>query len=147
MLQYLSSIDDYDNERWFKVKYEDKIYYVLRDAVTNYNNEEQVDQPTYAKAQAKRIGGQIKLYSTPNEDSPVIMTIADGQTIEVYDEIDGFYYVKYNGQAGYTKVSDVKLSGLTSAQIIGIILAILTIFAGGAIFVITNITRKKQKDQ
>ena len=147
MLQYLSSISDYDNEKWFKVKYEDKIYYVFRDAVTNYNNEEQVDQPTYAKAQAKRIGGQIKLYSTPNEDSPVIMTIADGQKIEVYDEIDGFYYVKYNGQAGYTKVTDVKLSGLTSAQIIGIVLAILTIFAGGAIFVITNITRKKQKDQ
>ena len=74
------------------------------------------------------------------------MTIADGQTIEVYDEIEGFYYVKYNGQSGYTKVEDVKLSGLTSAQIIGIVLAILTILAGGAIFVITNISRKKQKD-
>lgn len=146
MIQYLSDIADYDSAKWYKVKYEDNIYYVLRQSVTNYDSEEQVEQPTYAKAQAHRIGGQIKLYSTPSEDSSVIMTIADGQTIEVYDEIEGFYFVKYNGQSGYTKVDDVKLSGLTSAQIIGIVLAILTALAGGAIFVITNISRKKQKD-
>ena len=74
------------------------------------------------------------------------MKISDGQNLEIYDEISGYYYVNYNGQAGYTRVEDVNLNGLTSAQKIGIILAVLSILAGGAIFVTTNITRKKNKN-
>ena len=75
------------------------------------------------------------------------MTISDGQKMEIYDEISGYYYVNYNGHAGYTKVDDVKLDGLTSTQKIGIILAVLAVAAGGAIFVSTNLARKKNKNQ
>ncbi len=148
VVRFLNNVSDFDNARWYKIETNDnKVYYILRESVTLSENDEPTDTPKYGKAQAKRIGGQINLYSTPNDNSDVIMKISDGQKMEIYDEISGYYYVNYNGHAGYTKVDDVKLSGLTSTQKIGIILAVLAIAAGGAIFVSTNLARKKNKNQ
>lgn len=147
VVQFLNKVSDFDNARWYKIKSNDQIYYILRESVTQSEHEEPTETPKYGKAQAKRIGGQINLYTTPNDNSDVIMKISDGQTIEIYDEISGYYFVNYNGHAGYTKVDDVKLGGLTSTQKIGIILAVLAVAAGGAIFVSTNLARKKNKNQ
>ena len=146
VVQYLNNVSDFDNARWFKIKTNDQVFYILRESVTESDREEPTETPRTGKAQAKRIGGQINLYATPSDSSDVIMKISDGQNLEIYDEISGYYYVNYNGQAGYTRVEDVNLTGLTSAQKIGIILAVLSILAGGAIFVTTNITRKKNKN-
>ena len=146
VVQYLNNVSDFDNARWFKIKTNDQVFYILRESVTESDREEPTETPRTGKAQAKRIGGQINLYATPSDSSDVIMKISDGQNLEIYDEISGYYYVNYNGQAGYTRVEDVNLTGLTSAQKIGIILAVLSVLAGGAIFVTTNITRKKNKN-
>ena len=146
VVQYLNNVSDFDNSRWYKIKTNDQVYYILRESVTESEHDEPTETPRTGKAQAKRIGGQINLYATPSDSSDVIMKISDGQNLEIYDEISGYYYVNYNGQAGYTRVEDVNLNGLTSAQKIGIILAVLSILAGGAIFVTTNITRKKNKN-
>ena len=70
--------------------------------------------------------------------------IADGAKVEILETLDDFYKVSVNGTVGYMRKDDVQLGGLTTVQIVSIILAILVLLAGSTVFTAIYFTKKKQ---
>ena len=59
-------------------------------------------------------------------------------------QVNGCYKVKIGTQNGYIKASEIKIGGLTNAQIIGITCAAIAVVAGIVIPIITTKVKKKK---
>ena len=66
--------------------------------------------------------------------------------MEILDESGEYWLVSVEGTVGYAAKSDVELEGLTTVQIVSIVLCCAVAVTGVVIFVITWQARKKEKE-
>ena len=87
------------------------------------------------------------MYALADANSDVIAQIVDGSKVEVLETLDDFYLVSFDGKVGYIRKSELKIDGLTTVQIVAIVLSIVVAIAGSAIFASIYITRKKSENK
>ncbi len=59
------------------------------------------------------------------------------------DALDKYYLIRYNNTVGYMLKTEVQIDGLTTVQIISIVVACIVAVAGVGIFIAIEITKKK----
>lgn len=147
VLTRISDVAGYDKNTWTIVEYEEKQYFVKSNAIEEYVVVIPEEDKTYGKANADRVGGIVKVYLEQSDSSQVIAEILDGEKVEVLDTLDDFYLVNADGVIGYVKKDNIKLDGLTTVQIVAIVLAIVVALAGTAIFASIYLTRKNAENK
>ena len=157
----LSVIDNaggYGDGKWVRVEYAGKIYYTEMSGLEkktsttpNIPNTEKPEKPEkvnkdYGRAKASRAGELVKLYST-EDNTVVVAQVTDGTRLEVVEKMGDYYKVKYNDTEVLIHKDHFKLDGLTTVQIIAIVLSVIVVLAGGLIFMVTSLSRKKEEKE
>lgn len=138
---------DYEDGKWIAVKYGENTYYAIASDFEEYVVVIPEKDKVYGRANADRAGGVVNVYTSQDENSDVIMQIVDGTKVEVLETLDDFYLISFDGKTGYIKKSQLKIDGLTTVQIVAIVLAIVVALAGSAIFASIYITRKNAENK
>ncbi|MCQ2603372.1 MAG: SH3 domain-containing protein, partial [Clostridia bacterium] len=128
-------------DSWYRVKIDENLYFVLRSQVEEYSAPTPVGDDTkavYGRAKADRAGGEVNVYQYSDETSTVLFKVTDGTKVEIIETVGDFYKVKYGENYGYMSKDEVKLDGLTTVQIVAIVLAVVVLAAGVVIFFITR---------
>ena len=99
----------------------------------------------YGRAKASRAGELVPLFSA--ETGEMIVAVKDGTKLEIVEKVGDYYKVKYEGIELLIHQDDFKLDGLTTVQIIAIVLSIVVVLAGVLVFMVTNITKKKEDNR
>ena len=146
---------------WVRVEYNGKVYYTelanlekKQPAPSNPStpsNPQEPEKPVevkkeYGRAKASRAGELVPLYSDI-EGNNVATEVADGTRLQVVEKIGDYYKVKYNDSELYIRADQFKLDGLTTVQVIAIILSVIVVLTGALIFAITSATKKKEENQ
>ena len=151
-------VDDasgYGDGKWMRVNYNGKTYFVESARVkkvvsvtptppppVNDPVEPEEVKVDYGRAKASRAGELVPLFSA--ETGEMIVAVKDGTKLEIVEKVGDYYKVKYEGAELLIHQDDFKLDGLTTVQIIAIVLSIVVVLAGGLVFMVTNITKKKE---
>ena len=143
----ISDCADYDGGMWWRVSYDDSVYFVKAEACEEYKYLIPEEDKLYGKAKATRIGGLVNIYTEASTESPVVKQIVDGTDVEVLEEADGFYLVRHGEEVGYMIKDEVQIGGLTTVQIVAIVLAVFVLIAGTCIFIAIYLTRKKAEEE
>lgn len=136
-----------DNGAWVRISYGDATYFAPADSVTEYIEPVPERKQVFGRASADRAGGLVGIYSMPDVSSAPILEVVDGTRMEILDESGDYWLVSVDGTVGYAAKSDVELEGLTTVQIVSIVLCCAVAVTGGVIFVITWQARKKEKEK
>ncbi len=147
MLTLVHDTCGYDKGAWVAVKYEDNDYYVKTNHIEEYVVVVPEEDKVYGKANADRVGGIVNVYASQSTSSEIIAEIIDGQKVEVLETLDDFYMVSIDGIIGYVEKDNIKIDGLTTVQVVAIVLAIVVALAGTAIFASIYLTRKKTDEK
>ncbi len=154
-LKALYSCEQFENGAWIIVKYEGDAYFAPITALNKVNDSVNppIDPPVdeeekvFGKAKADRVGGLVNVYGSKYASASVLMQIVDGTEVEVLEDVGDFYKVLINGKIGYMLKEDVVIGGLTTVQIIAIVLCIIVLIAGSAIFVAIHLTKKHEEEK
>lgn len=146
-LTVISDVANYDDNVWVLVKYEEQTYFVKRAVLTEYIEIIPEKDKVYGKANADRVGGVVSVYTSPSQDAEVLCEIVDGSKVEVLEELDDFYLVTFDGKVGYIVKEQLKIEGLTTVQVVAIILSIIVALAGIAIFASIYLTKKNNEEK
>ncbi len=138
----ISDVAGYDNAKWTIVSYGENTYFVNSSSIEEYVEVVDEKDKVYGKANADRVGGMVNVYASADKNSEVILQIVDGSQVEVLETLDDFYLVSFDGKVGYIEKEHLKINGLTTVQIVAIVLAIIVALAGSAIFASIYLTRK-----
>ncbi len=138
----VSDVAGYDNSQWAIVKYDEKSYFVKSSDIEQYVVVTPEQDKVYGKANADRVGGFVNVYTSPDTSSEVVTQILDGSKVEVLETLNEFYLVSIDGKVGYVDKDHLKINGLTTVQIVAIVLAIVVALAGTAIYFSIYLTRK-----
>lgn len=154
-------VDDasgYGDGKWMRVNYNGKTYFVESARVKKVVSvtptpPPPVDDPVepeevkvnYGRAKASRAGELVPLFSAETGD--MVVAVKDGTKLEIIEKVGDYYKVKYEGKELLIHQDDFKLDGLTTVQIIAIVLSIVVVLAGGLVFMVTNITKKKEDNK
>ncbi len=138
----ISDVAGYDNAKWTIVRYGENTYFVNSSSIEEYVEVVDEKDKVYGKANADRVGGMVNVYASADKNSEVILQIVDGSQVEVLETLDDFYLVSFDGKVGYIEKEHLKINGLTTVQIVAIVLAIIVALAGSAIFASIYLTRK-----
>ena len=138
----ISDTAGYDNSQWTIVQKDEKTYFVKSSDIEEYTVIVPEKDKVYGKANADRIGGLVNVYASPDKNSQLVTQIVDGSKVEVLEVLDAFYLVKFDDFVGYVEKEHIKIDGLTTVQIVAIVLAIIVALAGSAIFASIYLTRK-----
>ena len=154
-------VDDasgYDDGKWMRVNYNGKTYFVESARVkkvvsvtptppppVNDPVEPEEVKVDYGRAKASRAGELVPLFSA--ETGEMIVAVKDGTKLEIVEKVGDYYKVKYEGAELLIHQDDFKLDGLTTVQIIAIVLSIVVVLAGTLVFMVTNITKKKEDNR
>ena len=155
-LNVVDNAGGYNGNGWVRVEYNGKIYYTQasglqkKSATTPLPEIPKPEKPEkveteYGRAKASRAGELVALYSL--DGSKVVSSVADGTKLEVVEKIGEYYKVKYDGGEVLIHQDRFKLDGLTTVQIIAIILSVVVVLAGGLIFAVTSLSKKKEEKQ
>ena len=144
---FTSSTAGFDGGVWVIVSFDNKTYFAKQSDFAEYVAPEPERKPVYGRAKGSRVGGVVNVYQSADENSVVILEVADGQKLEILDEQGDFYQVKIGETIGYMSKSDVELGALTSIQIVAIVLAIIVLLAGSTIFFAIYMTKRKQSNE
>ncbi len=157
-LTVIDNAGGYGDGNWVRVEYNGKTYYTemsgLEKKVTSKPSTPEINKPEmpekvnkdYGRAKSSRAGELVNLYST--QDSNIIVAkVTDGTRLEVVEKIGDFYKVKYNNEDVLIHKNQFKLDGLTTVQIIAIVLSVVVVLAGGLIFMVTSLSKKKEENQ
>ncbi|MBO7221501.1 MAG: hypothetical protein J6V37_00475 [Clostridia bacterium] len=151
----------YGDGNWVRVEYGGKMYYTelcnlekKQSAPSNPStpsNPQEPEKPVevkkeYGRAKASRAGELVPLYSDI-EGNNVATEVTDGTRLQVVEKIGDYYKVKYNDSELYIRADQFKLDGLTTVQVIAIILSVIVVLTGALIFAITSATKKKEENQ
>lgn len=139
-----------DGGAWRRISYEGKQYFVSANDLTLYvEPEPEIPEPerTFGRASADRPGGLINLYVAPDRSSAVLAEVVDGTRMEIVGESGDFWLVGFEGGIGYAAKSEIELEGLTTVQIVSIVLCCAVLVTGGVVFVVIWQTRKKEKEK
>ena len=77
----------------------------------------------------------------------VVAQVTDGTRLEVIEKMGDYYKVKYNDTEVLIHKDHFKLDGLTTVQIIAIVLSVIVVLAGGLIFMVTSLSKKKEEKE
>lgn len=138
----ISDTAGYDNSQWTIVQKDEKTYFVKSSDIEEYTLIVPEKDKVYGKANADRIGGLVNVYASPDKNSQLVTQIVDGSKVEVLEVLDAFYLVRFDDFVGYVEKEHIKIDGLTTVQIVAIVLAIIVALAGSAIFASIYLTRK-----
>ena len=154
-------VDDasgYGDGKWMRVNYNGKTYFVESARVkkvvsvtptppppVNDPVEPEEVKVDYGRAKASRAGELVPLFSA--ETGEMIVAVKDGTKLEIVEKVGDYYKVKYEGTELLIHQDDFKLDGLTTVQIIAIVLSIVVVLAGTLVFMVTNITKKKEDNR
>ena len=144
---FTSSTAGFDGGVWVIVSFDNKTYFAKQSDFAEYVAPVPERKPVYGRAKGSRVGGVVNVYQSADENSVVILEVADGQKLEILDEQGDFYQVKIGETIGYMSKSDVELGALTSIQIVAIVLAIIVLLAGSTIFFAIYMTKRKQSNE
>ncbi len=136
----------FDGGNWVIVEYQNKEYFAKQNEFSEYVAPVPERKANYGRAKGTRVGGIVNVYQSASTESAVILEIADGAKVEILETLDDFYKVSVNGTVGYMTKDEVQLGGLTTVQIVAIILAVLVLLAGSAVFVAIYFTKKKDAE-
>ena len=160
----LSVVDNaggYGDNGWVRVEYNGKVYYTelanlakKQTAPSNPStpsNPQEPEKPVevkkdYGRAKASRAGELVPLFSVA-DNTMVVAEVTDGTRLEVVEQAGEYYKVIYNGTELLIRADQFKLEGLTTVQIIAIILSVVVVLAGGLIFMVTSLAKKKEENQ
>ncbi len=143
----LSDCAGFDGGKWIVVSYDGKEYFVKKADTAQYIEEVPEIKKVYGKANADRVGGLVNVYANQDLNQDILTQIVDGTTVEVLETLDNCYLVTVNGYVGYMHKDEVVLDGLTTVQIIAIVLSIVVVITGSAIFASIHLTRKSHADK
>lgn len=146
-LTIISDVANYDDNIWVLATYEGKTYFVKRAVLTEYIEIIPEKDKVYGKANADRVGGVISVYTSPDTNGEVLCEIVDGSKVEVLEELDDFYLVTFDGKVGYVIKEQLKIEGLTTVQIVAIILSVIVALAGITIFASIHLTKKNNDEK
>ena len=149
-VKVLSTASDYNNGfNWYEVEYNNNIYFVISDDLVFDNESTKTDKDATSIntmiTKSSKIGELVKMYVDSSVESDVLQTIKDGELVEIIDEVEGFFKVKYNEKIGYIEKENLIKDGLTNNQMIAIIVSVVTIIVALIIFVCTMIIKNKKK--
>lgn len=136
-----------DNGAWVRISYGGATYFAPADSVTEYVEPVPERKQVFGRASADRAGGLVGIYSLPDSSSAPVLEVVDGTRMEILDESGEYWLVSVEGTVGYAAKSDVELEGLTTVQIVSIVLCCAVAVTGVVIFVITWQARKKEKEK
>lgn len=140
-----------DDGKWWRMEKDGVLYFIAREDVSKYvaptPPEPEKPKAVYGRAKADRAGGVVNLYSSASDNSTIVVSVTDGVKLEVLETLDGYYFVKYGDNLGYVKSDELELEGLTTVQIIAIVLSVVVVVAGALIFVVTYRTKRKIEEQ
>ncbi len=140
----ISDCADYDGGQWIRVEYGEKIYFVKAADCEEYIYVIPEEEKVYGKAKAGRVGGLVDVFAEADEGSEVITQIVDGTQVEIVDETENFYMVRIgDDKFGYMRKSEVEFGGLTTVQIVAIVLAVFVVLSGICVFAAIQLTKKK----
>ena len=143
----VSDVAGYENNVWTLVTYDEKVYFVDAQDLEEYIEVKPEKDRVYGKANADRVGGLVNVYLSPDTQSELVTQIVDGSEVEVLDTVGDFYLVNFEGTIGYVEKAYIKINGLTTVQIVAIVLAIIVALAGTAIFASIYLTRKNAENK
>ncbi len=142
-----SDCAQYDGNRWSLVEYRSNTYFVESELLEEYTEVIVEEEKTYGRINADRVGGVVNVYTSSSVESDVLTQIVDGTKVEVLQTLDDFYYISYDGIVGYVTKGELKLDGLTTVQIVAIVLSIIVALAGCAIFASIYLTKKNAEEK
>ncbi|MEG1985852.1 MAG: hypothetical protein RR033_02010 [Clostridia bacterium] len=136
---------------WYKVNYTEneqvKTAYVMRTRVVEFLPTSEVDKPKFIKVKSSRIGAKVNVYSLADEQSAIITTLTDGTKVQVLSPSNAeslYTLIKVGDTVGYILTSDIfESNGLTSGQIVAILLAGFTIVITTLYFIISKRNRRQ----
>ena len=142
----VSNVEEFDWEGlyWSQIEYNGKIYYVTRNNVGLAPVDRVVDHG-WAKLHSSVVGQKIKVYALSDDKSSVIGEYADGTEVKLLSKIDeasSYTQIQIGDEIGYVKTSELTTGGMTTAQIVILILILL---GGTASVTILVISRKMHK--
>lgn len=146
-INLVSDVAGYDGDTWALCEYQSNTYFVKRSQIEKHVEIIPEKDKVYGKANADRVGGIVNVYTSADLQSDVILQIIDGQEVEVFEELEGFYLVSVDGTLGYVVKEQLKIEGLTTVQIVAIVLAIIVALAGCAIFASIYLTKKNNEEK
>lgn len=129
------------NIGWCEVLYNDNIYYIEINKIGVVNP----SRPTeygYAKLRTDTISKKIQVFALPNEASAVIGEYSDGTEVKLLTNLDKsstFTQIQIGDVVGYVQTANLTTDGLTTAQIVILILVLL----GGAASVTILVVNRK----
>ncbi|MDD4839727.1 MAG: hypothetical protein PHE93_03540 [Clostridia bacterium] len=148
VLEIIGNVSNFTNpSNWFMVKYNsNQIGYIIATDVTDNNGSALIEgYAVYGKAKASRIGERVSIYALPDSDSSVLDSVTDGTELQVLDEstYEGYIKVKCGSIVGYVLANEIKMGGLTTAQIIALVISCVTAVVALAIFIVTSRLKKQ----
>ena len=139
-MKVLSTTEKFDNDYlWYEVEYEGNRYFIIQNDIVL--DEQKVETISTMIVKSKKIGESVKMFSTCDNTSDVLITIKDGETVEVLANCGDFCKVKYKEKIGYIEANNLIKSGLTNNQIVAIVISVVTLVVALIIFVCTIIIR------
>lgn len=135
-----------DSGAWVRVSYGGKTYFTAAGNVTEYVEVVPEKEKVYGRASAERAGGLVYVYSLPDASTEPVIEVVDGTRVEILDESGDFWLVSVEGKVGYAAKSDIELEGLTTVQIVSIVLCCAVAVTGAVVFIVTWQARKKEKE-
>lgn len=136
-----------DGGVWVRVSYGGGIYFASASDLTPYTPPVPEREEKFGRASADRPGGLIGIYSLPDVSSATVTRAVDGTRMEIVGEEGDFWMVSFDGVTGYALKSEVELEGLTTVQIVSIVLCCAVAVTGVVVFVILWQARKKEKEK
>lgn len=144
-IETLSDVCGYDNSAWYSIYVDGGVGYVKRaDIVASKrgNDSQTTDPVTPKKYYADVCYDNTMIYAEANESSSIIGILNVGDTVELsapYDKDELFTFVTFGEISGYVLTSSLKTPGLSTAQII----ALVIIFSAAFIIIFLRILSKK----
>ncbi len=151
----ISDCAGYDDDRWLIVSYDGKSYFVSADIIEedlappdDPDRPESPKEPDalYGRAKASRVGGTVDIYSDMSE-TDVLVSVVDGKKVEILAAYSNYYQVRYGDVVGFMRASEIKIGGLTTVQIVAIVLSVLVLIAGTGIMISIFAIKKRGDDE
>ena len=144
-IETLSDVCGYDNSAWYSIYVDGGVGYVKRADIvaSKRGSDSQANDPiTPEKYYADVCSDNTKIYTEANESSSIIGILKVGDTVELsapYDKDELFTFVTFGEISGYVLTSSLKTPGLSTAQIV----ALVIIFSAAFIIIFLRILSKK----
>lgn len=116
------------NLDFVEVNYGDYSGYIKKDRLSIYKEViYNTTEPIYMKVKANRMGTKIPLYESASSEAVVLTTISDGAKVtllEEYSKDKEFIKVSFDGIEGYVASKVMYSKGLSSSQVLAIVLIV-----------------------